>query len=413
MSRALGPIAVQISTLSLLSILIVNARADSRPGWFAVDYRSAKEWGFYCESEGKTEDEALSMARSQCASKICMLFGVEVSSETKTHESLKEANVSATVIERCPNVRVVGRVEKKKLVSCEDGSCGAYIFQLYPKTEYDKEHKRLNAPKIVKTFEKTIIIREGNETFKDPAPCKKEILAYSKTRGESQKTNAERIMILSRADEVCRGLDYRDLPLQSQFSVWMTDSLYSRSTSNISALSYILGHNTKLEDRIAAVLEYEKKLAQGGTHAPKIKEYIQAHFDQLFAYSHVNSKGQFILSTGGTSPTVPYFDERKTCKTWSELALLWSPSVSEDIRVCATYKASPEEVKTGQRPVEECDSLNLPMVKAFLASCLCLRDAPKARLNSCASKAGMSLHNDCQGAVTQSCIDRAIQAGLE
>ena len=91
-----------------------------------------------------------------------MLFGVEISSEFKSVETLKDSSASNTIIEKNPLVRVVGRVEKNKIISCEDEICTTYIRQNYPKPEYDKAYERLNRPIIVKEFARTIVICEGN-----------------------------------------------------------------------------------------------------------------------------------------------------------------------------------------------------------------------------------------------------------
>ncbi len=337
----------------VLSITSTSAIAtDEKPSWFKSDYKSALEWGFYCESTGKTETEALASARAQCSSKICLLFGVEVDYKSVSTEDLKNASITTQTIERCPNVRVVGRIEKKKSVECSDDSCSGYVYQLYPKSEYDREYERLNRPAISPSIEKTIVIREGNSTFQDPKRCLESLGKYASVRGESSKNQDERLSALNDGATQCKELDYRDTNLAGLFLKEFLRSVSSRSMSTQMAMNGILTEYPAILDRITALQKFETELKASAVTAPLLIAFITEHYDALF---------------GNRGPVDDYLKELKTCAQTRKLFEMWPRGYTQNLQVCR---------KSTDRPGEVCSSLDYIMMKAKFIGCECNRLAP-------------------------------------
>lgn len=326
--------------------------SDEKPSWFKSDYKSALEWGFYCESTGKTETEALASARAQCSGKICLLFGVEVDYKSVSTEDLKNASITTQTIERCPNVRVVGRIEKKKSVECSDENCLAYVYQLYPKSEYDREYERLNRPAVSPSIEKTIVIREGNSTFQDPKRCLAALGKYATVRGETSKNQEERLTALSESATLCKELDYRDTNLAGQFMKEFLRSVSARSMSTQLAMNAILTEHPAILDRIAALQKFETELKNSAVAAPLLIAFITEHYDALF---------------GNRGPVDDYLKELKTCAQTRKLFEMWPRGYTQNLQVCR---------KSTDRPGEVCSSLDYLMMKAKFIGCECNRLAP-------------------------------------
>lgn len=372
---------------------------DSKPTWFTQDYRSPTEWGFFCSGTAKTEEDALKLASAQCANKICQLFGVEVEAQTQATESLKDISVNSTVIEKCPKVRVVGRVQKKKLVSCEDEACTAYVLHIYPKKEYDKEYKRLNEPKISQVLEKTIIVREGKETFRDPGKCRAELKAYGAIRGERSEDSANRILRLEAASKECRQLDYRDFNLQSELRGYLVQSMSSRSISGAMSLNRVLQENTTVETQILAFLEYEKTLHQSEGRAAEFEKLLAQNYDSLFARDNYSSEEQAWILVDGTKEKVnPYLSELKTCQKISRLMSIWPATFTKDMTAC---------VRRVNSPGKDCRTTNILMLRAQLVGCICNVGAP-AVAQDCSRVLLQALQENCPREVSSPCLKASL-----
>lgn len=308
--------------------------AEDKPKWFQPDSKTASGWEFSCSQSGKTDEESLSGARAQCSQKICMLFGIEVTSEVKSVETLKDSGVTNTVIEKCPNVRVVGRVEKNKLVDCGDDICTAFVRQFYPKEEYDKEFERLNRPVIVKEFEKTIIIREGSKTYKDPKECRQSLKAYTDIRGELEVSQKLRITQLALAEKSCLDIDDRDISLQTELRGYLTGALSTRPTSYATYLTRAIAKNGALDQIIKRFKTIEMENLEADALKPKIKKIVESNYDFLFFRdSYIPGQG-FILLSGKIVIENPNVTEQKNCQKHFETLLHWPQTFHSEINVC-------------------------------------------------------------------------------
>jgi hypothetical protein len=362
--------------------------ADDRPGWFSKDFKSSEEWGFYCESQGSNESEALQGARAQCSSKICLLFGVEVDYQVVTKEDLKSASVSATTIEKCPNVRVSGRTEKKKSVECTDKQCVAYILQHYPKAEYDKEYRRLNQPKISQVIEKTIVVREGTTTFADPKPCIESVSDYSKVRGEREEDLKRRVSFLTRAQSTCVNLDYRDIPLANKINGLMISAFGSRSASTAVRLNQVLVKAPTYEAKIAQLLQFEKDAIDGAPRIAQLKKFMEDHYDALF---------------GNRGPVEDYLKELNSCRIHGQMLLLWPKNFTSSVVPCRKRDGSMENV---------CFSMELSIARGKYLGCVCHRGA-KENPQECVKSLWTFLEESCPDQFTPECMKNFSQRVAE
>jgi hypothetical protein len=375
-----------------MTLASASAAADDHPGWFAQDYRSPSEWGFYCEGSGKSETEALQSARANCSQKICLLFGVEVDAKTVSSESLKDASVTSTVVERCPSVRVVGRTEKHKSVDCDGGACAGYVYQVYPKTEYDAEYKRLNQPAISKVFEKTIIIREGDETFRDPKACRTLIDSYSNITGDSEKSSNQRVGLLTQATNECKGLDYRDTRLASELTQKIWKPLASRDISTSVTLSRDLANVSTIEDRVRLLLEFERNKLGSGAKLQELRGLVGQYFDSFSTHIEYDSKAKgFRLADGSTATQSPYITETHTCMASTRLVENWPANVTGDVTVCSTRDSS------------NCVKLNSVMLRAQWSACVC-RSQAAGRESDCTREFMSALQDACPGTIDRACM---------
>jgi hypothetical protein len=362
-----------------LLLLISGAWADDHPSWFSRDYKSPQEWGFYCEASGKNETEALQAARAQCSSKICLLFGVEVDYQVVSKEDLKSASVNSTTIERCPNVRVSGRIEKKKSVDCTDKECQAFVLQLYPKAEYEKEYQRLNQPNISKTIEKTIVVREGDHTFSDPKPCVDQISTYSKVRGERVEDLTLRIKTLELARERCKNLDYRDIPLANKINGLMIQGFQARNVATATQLNQVLITASTYEEKIEALYQFENSAKSSSDQIPKLKRFLENHYDGLF---------------GNRGPVGDYLKELKSCKIHSQMLLNWPKSFTSSIVPCKRRDDSGENA---------CFPMDILMARGKFLSCICNLGA-KDMAQECTKSLWGYLGETCPNEFTPECM---------
>jgi hypothetical protein len=330
----------------LIHLLLFIGSAYADPGWFQEDTKSPDGWTFYCKSNAKNEGEALSMARAECSRKMCMLFGVEVKVEQKSVETLKDAESKTTIIESCPNVRIVGKTEKKKLVDCSDDSCDSFVSQFYSMKEYELEKKRLDNPPISPALEKTIIVREGNDTFKDPKKCR-ELLSSLKTTDDRKK----RVTLLGESEKECLGLDYRNVDLQTELNQHLFQFVQGRGVYYAGAVMQQLSTRNTLIDRIAFVKEIESHDTEKSL--AKAQEVILSNYDSLF----------FRMDHGPF-----YLTEVKECSAHSKIIRAWPRAFFDTVSVC-----SPNKVTKGK----DCQSTSITMLRAAYAGCICRNQAPE------------------------------------
>jgi hypothetical protein len=381
----------------LLALAWPAVASEPAPSWFAQDYRSPREWGFYCSGEGKSEELALTAARARCAEKICQLFGVEVESSTQTTETLEKVAVTSTTIEKCPKVRVVGRVEKKKVVSCEESRCTGYVYQLYPKKEYDLEYARLNQPPISQILERTIVVREGSETFRDPAACRKHLQDYSSVRGESGKAMQARVDALEAARKECPQLDYRNTELQEELRTYLITAMQARAVAALMALNRELMSTSKLEGKIEAFLGYEKRQLAAESLRPKLEKRLRDDFDWFFARdNYVSGENVWVMVNGKRVTKNPYLEELRTCERHFALARDWPGYFGAEIKVCVR----------GLSGGQDCQSLDAVTLRARLAGCLCQMASP-GNPQECGRVLLQTLGETCPDRLDKDCYARA------
>ncbi len=390
-------------TLFIILFLGLSASAD-KPSWFDKDSKSSEGWSFYCTSDGKSETESEQSARSQCSQKICMLFGVEVTAETKSTETLKDSNVTNTVIEKCPNVKVVGRVEKKKSTECSDGVCQTHVFQFYPKHEYDKEFKRLNQPAIVKEFEKTIVIREGNQTFKDPTKCKAVLKEYASVRGELESAAKNRIEFLTTAQTECAGLDYRNIPLRTELMGYLTSVYAFRSAMMSTIMGQSLMKGGELATLINDYLDLEKRNQQGKKKKSAAEALIKKNYDWLYYRDNYQSESNeygWKLQTGEIVKESPVVVETKTCAKHAKVLLEWPENVFDDINVCVPKPSNGED----------CQQVSVLLLKYSYIGCVCTAGSKDQA--GCTKSLIQFLNDECPQFVTKACFQKLSKFAAE
>jgi len=396
--------------LSFFLLLVVAAATDAfateKPKWWSPDYKSKTHWGFFCEASSTNETEALALARANCAVKMCQLFGVEIDSQNSVKETLKDVNVESTVVERCPKVRVVGRSEKRKSVNCdEEDSCLAFVEQLYPIEEYEKEHKRLNSPKIVKEFERTIVIRENDQVFKDPKECKIELQKFSMIRGERVSEATLRIAALEEAQKKCISLDYRDVPLQNELHSYISKSVQTRDISAATMIAKVMMNEASIEKKLLALLSFEKDRLAAEPKIQPLKNWIAKNFDYLtFRYSYIPESQEYALSNGVKSKTNPYLDELANCQKQRELLLKWPKGLASDLPVCVA--------KLNAKDGNDCYNFSILMLRASYVSCVC-RAGKAENVQACSQVLSQFLDDSCPSEVNDSCMKGFIQYSTE
>ena len=384
---------IWVGVFTFLTALSVCALVDDHPGWYLKDFKSGTEWGFYCEGDGKSETEALQTAHLQCSQKICELFGIEIEAQTKSEESLKETSISSTVVERCPKIRVIGRVEKKKSVDCEGSACRAYVYQTYPKDEYDREYIRLNQPAISKVLERTIVLREGNTTFQDPKACFALLDSYSKIVGDKDEASTRRIAVLEHDPKSCTNLDYRDTRLQTDIFKRLMISIGTRDLAAQMLLTERLSNATTTETKIQSLLEFERTKLSLKSRSEELKKMITKNFDALSTHIKTNASGKFVKADGTLSDTSPYLSEVKSCRASTQLVERWPRDLTQDLSVCNV-----------QDPTN-CVKFNIVMLRAQWAACVCRQHAP-GRESDCTGALMQELGRACPTLLDVECLKK-------
>lgn len=348
--------------------------AIAAPDWFESDTKTKGGWIFYCKGDAKDENEALNLAQSDCSRKMCMLFGVEVKYQQVSEETLTDVKSKTTVIESCPLVKIVGRVNKKKSVDCEDDKCEAFISQFYPMNEYEAEKKRLNNPPISPTLASTIIIRENNETFLDPKNCRKDLNDFSQETGIRPEDRKKRVEILNKAINDCKGLDYRNVDLQNELSLLIHKNLSSRGAAHAQALMNTLNASPTLIDRITVLLKFESVDTTNATK--EAQRLIATHFKQLYAVDNEE---------------VHYINELKTCNSLSKVVRAWPENLTSDITVCHT--------------MNQCQTTSILMVRSSYIGCLCNVGSPQ-NVSGCFQVLYNHMNNECPLKMDDACFKK-------
>ncbi len=372
--------------------------AGEKPSWFEGDNKNSKGFNFFCEASvddksDKGERTALSAAEAECSRKMCMLFGVEVDYQQTSRENLKEAGIDSVIKESCPKVRIVGRVTRKKSVSCEDGICLAYVSQFYPISEYESEKKRLNNPAIVKELEKTIIIREGNETFKDPKVCRKVMKDFSEAHGVTKQQTDIRRKLLTQAKSDCAGLDYRNSDLQSELTGYIFANVTKRSVS----FAQMANQGLMTQPNFLAKLDYLLQLESQDNEvsAAEAKKILRYNYDGLFyrEFPMIGSEG-YKMPGGQIVKNHPYLEELKTCDIHAEVVKKWPKNFTDDVTIC---------MKRSGGDGEDCQSTSVIMLRASYAGCVCNLGDP-ARASICTGQLLSHMNADCPQQMTEQCF---------
>jgi hypothetical protein len=357
----------------ICTLISFFALADDRPKWFLQDYKNDKSWGFFCQGDGPTEEASLASAQSQCANKICMLFGVEISSSTKTEQTLTGVDVKNTVIEKCPDVRVVGRTLLRKSIACDEpNKCLAFIEQDYPVTEYEKEYKRLDQPKISQVLEKQIIVREGNNTFLDPKKCLEVLKKYSVKNKNDTNFRAERIELLKNSMSVCKNLDYRNVNLQKELSGYLMKSFESRPVAIRMYVQKEFDQANSIEKQIEFAKNFEERQLTIRSFENKIKQELKDAFYFIFS-KNVKSLNKIPLPdelNGMISEDLyqqPYMRELYSCTKLKSIVRVWPGDWDEEIKTC---------VINPNNGVEECEYLDNLRIRFQYMSCICRKNYP-------------------------------------
>jgi len=290
----------------------------------------------------------------------------------------------------------VGRKEKKKVVSCEDELCTAFVEQLYPKREYDLEYARLNKPSIVEEFSQTIVVRENDKTFRDPALCRTALKAYSLVRGERSEDAARRAAALEQAGAECRELDYRDVPLQSELIAYVTTTLALRPSAVAMKIGKLLLQESKIEERLKKLLAIEKALASSEKAGAELKAWIKARYDWLAPRDNYDGTiALYRLSGGASAKTDPYLDELATCETSKALLLKWPAHFLSDLNVCVPQMRDAS--------ANDCQNFNNVTVRYGYVGCIC-RAAKHDNVSLCTSSLVGYLDETCPDGVSPECF---------
>jgi hypothetical protein len=361
----------------VLSLFIcASASAQEKPAWFDRDTKSKDGWTFFCRADGANEKEALANAQAECSRKMCLLFGVEVEYTQTSSETLKDASTESKIIERCPNVRIVGRADKKKSIECEDAKCAAFLSQSYPMRSYLEEKARLNNPPI----SSQLIIREGNDTFKDPKACREVLSAFRNESGVGEKHRLARVQYLKKAAADCKEIDYRNVDLQNELSGYLFSNFASRGTMYGSVMTPLISERSKITDRIATLLEIEQ-IDQ--SQAPsKIKKLISENYDHLYFRTDHYSY---------------YTDELKTCSTLSKITRAWPKAYLDPVTVCVQDEGPSDK---------ECKDASYLMVRAQYIGCVCNLGAPR-QSQRCFEVLNQHFNDTCPLEMTESCFRKA------
>lgn len=375
----------------VIFLLGANTSLAGAPSWFDRDTKAKDGWTFYCQGEGKDETESLGLAQGDCSRKMCLLFGVEVQYNATSNETLKDANFQATVKESCPQVRIVGRVDRKKNVDCEDGKCTAFLSQFYPMSEYLEEKKRLNNPPVNPAFEKTVIVREGNETFKDPKECRAAMGRWKSPALENP--HKQRLEILEQAIKACAGIDYRNVDLNAELTGLMMAGITSRGATYVSVVTTQLGPLPNWVEKLKFLKTLETLNTDSARH--KAEKLVFDGFDFLFARNNFDSSSfKYKRANGTLSETNPYLDETKNCQVRSRIVRGWPKGFFDDVTVCLP------EVSGEPR---ECQTTSILLIRGAFAGCLCQNGAPEKQ-DACLPVVLEHMNTECPLEMPEACF---------
>ncbi len=212
-----------------------SAVHENAPGWaHRGDGADDRGHRFVCEGEGRTEDEALGVARALCDDKICRLCGVEIEARLETIETLDGVDVQRKIVERCRRVRKSDSPLARRSLDCGADRCRAWILIEYPKSRQEAECRAA---------------AEGD--FDDPEACMTAIDGFSKTEGFSAASFRRRVSLLETAAQACANIDVRPTPrlqaldkrLRDGMKTWLT-----RATPDYLARYWLKPHPPIWED---------------------------------------------------------------------------------------------------------------------------------------------------------------------
>ena len=189
-------------------------RGIAPPEWArAGDQESSEDFTFVCQGSAGEEADALALAKARCDEKLCRLLGVRIQARTTVTETLEDMTAESQVSEQC-DARIVGRTVTNKGGECGPSGCVYWLRQAYPRSEYQKELARLEAPQIIR---QEVVIQEGDKHYKDPAACEAALRSYaavSESRDQEKTLSAaayqSRVRYLKQALGACQGIDGRD-----------------------------------------------------------------------------------------------------------------------------------------------------------------------------------------------------------
>lgn len=380
-------------------ILIASTLAfagEEAPDWFAPDTENVSEWTFYCRGDGATEEEAGASASLACSKKICSLFGVNVSSEVSATETLEKIDVKSQVTEKCLDVRIMGRVQKRKAVDCSDETkCVSWVQQFYPKSEYRKELERLNRPKVE---------ADSRHAFGDPKECRSNLGSLAGVEGATNEAHAKRVRLLEDAETKCTNIDPNDLSLQREFGAQLTRTLERLSPQGASVLARSYSQAPDLLSQIRVFQRYFKRQVELESRIPELEKLVLGYMDALFPVTEFDPiRAQFVLSNGKASKTNPYLEELNTCKAISEIASVWPGDLGKTITVCKS--------KDSKDP-NSCFQSDTSLVRARFASCVC--QSPRSSQPQECMRVVLQLFNEsCPEETTPACYGKTAKTIAE
>jgi hypothetical protein len=283
-------------------------------------------------------------------------------------------------------------VEKKKLVDCGEKECVSFVHHFYPKAEYQKEYERLNRPAMVKEFEKTIIIREGNKTFKDPKICREKLKEYLDIRGENEKSFSFRKTSLASALKECDSLDDRDVTLQSELRGYLTKGLVHRPHAFASRVSLHFMVGGELTGMIKNIQQIEIEFFEGSKYEEAARKIVLLYFDWLYPrVSYVGNVG-WVLLNGKVEKDDPIETELKTCEKHSLVMAKWPDKFFGEVQVCAPNT-------TGG---EICMPASEILLRYKYLNCLCTKESK--RVSECVTNLNQFVIDNCQDRLNAGCM---------
>jgi hypothetical protein len=178
------------------------------PDWAkAGDRETSDGFVFVCRGVAEDENRAKTLAMARCSEKLCRLFGVQIKAKTRVVENLEGLTAQSEVSEQCEDVRVVGRQTTKRGGECANSECVFWVQQSYSQQAFEEEKRRLEQPTVIR---ESVVIKEGDKTYRDPKVCEERLTEYGKVKGISAKSYETRRQALLGALKNCQGIDNRD-----------------------------------------------------------------------------------------------------------------------------------------------------------------------------------------------------------